>query len=144
MELEKMFADRDWFHSVGADKYGRVVVYVNYMCHETLHNIPDKYEGKQVLVHFAASEFTKREDFTNANPSSPKQTHEVDILNRDIQNLVNDFGRDKVRDIFYEIHDGANALTNFSPKHPFARDVLEKLYDEYGFDVLFDLLDGDD
>lgn len=145
VELEKRFGDRPWFHSVGTDQYGRIVVYVNYMCHETLYEVPDRVDGKQVLTHFAASKLAKREDFTNTPGSQPKQQQapDVDLLNRDVQTLVNDLGREKVRDIFYEIHDGPNALTSLSQKHPYSRDVLEKLYDEYGFDVLFDLLDND-
>lgn len=141
VELEKRFNDRDWFHSVGNDQYGRVVVYVKYMCHETLHDIPDSVEGKQVLVHFAASKLATREQFTDNGSSSRRQSSDADLLNRDVNALVSDFGHDKVRDIFYEIHDGPNALTDLSAKHPYARDVLEKLYEEYGFDVLFDLLD---
>ena len=144
IELERKFGDRDWFHSIGTDPYGRVVVYINYACQETLYSIPDKVDGKQVLVHFAASKLAKREDFCNMPSNSRQQSADVDILNRDINTLIGEFGREKVRDIFYEIHDKQNALTNLSPKHPYARDILEKLYDEYGFDVLFDLLDNED
>ena len=41
VELEKRFGDRPWFHSVGNDKYGRIVVYVHYMCDETLPPLPN-------------------------------------------------------------------------------------------------------
>lgn len=141
IELEKRFGDRDWFHSVGKDQYGRVVVYIKYACQETLLDIPDRVDGKQVLVHLAGYLLASREVFV-AGPNKPvKPEADVDILTRDVKTLVNDLGKGKVRDIFYEIHDGAGALTQLSDMHPYARECLEKLYDEYGFDVLFDLLE---
>lgn len=140
VELERKFGDRDWFHSVGTDQYGRVVVYVKYMCDETLHDIPDRVDNKQVLVHFASSLLATREMYTDSNA---RKTNDVDDLMSSVKTLVGDLGKAKVRDIFYEVHDGANALTNLSDIHPYAREVLEKLYNEYGFDVLFDLLDNE-
>lgn len=140
VELERKFGDRDWFHSVGTDQYGRVVVYVKYMCDETLHDIPDRVDGKQVLVHFAGYLLATREVYTN--PNARKQ-EDADVLVSSVKSLIGDLGREKVRDIFYEIHDGPNALTHLSDTHPYARDCLDKLYEEYGFDVLFDLLDNE-
>jgi hypothetical protein len=140
VELERKFGDRDWFHSVGTDQYGRTVVYVKYMCHETLHDIPDTVDGKQVLVHFAGYLLATREVYTN--PNARKQ-EDADVLTSSVKILIGDLGKQKVRDIFYEIHDGPNALTQLSDTHPYARDCLDKLYEEYGFDVLFDLLDNE-
>jgi hypothetical protein len=140
IELEQKFKDRDWFHSVGTDQYGRAVVYVKYMCQENLNDIPDRVDGKQVMVHFASNLLATREVYTNPNV---RKTNDVDKLNHDIKVLMGDLGKVKIRDLFYEIHDGANALTHLSDSHPYARDCLDKLYEEYGFDVLFDLIDNE-
>src|SRR6185295_161946 len=64
--LTNMFKDREWFHSVDVEQYGRLVVYIKHACQETLHDIPDKVAGRQVLVHFAASKYSTREQFTNS------------------------------------------------------------------------------
>src|SRR5579859_2010820 len=64
-QLRQMFKDRDWFHDVGVEEYGRPVVYIKYMCHETLYDIPDYVGGRQVLSHFAASKTARADQFTN-------------------------------------------------------------------------------
>src|SRR5271157_3076544 len=69
-QLSKMYKDKEWYHSVGLDQYGRIVVYVQFMNHETLHDIPDNMGKHQVLVHFAGSKTATREQFTN-NPQAP-------------------------------------------------------------------------
>jgi hypothetical protein len=93
-----------------------------------------------VLVHFAGYLLATREVYTN--PNARKQ-EDADVLTSSVKILIGDLGKQKVRDIFYEIHDGPNALTQLSDTHPYARDCLDKLYEEYGFDVLFDLLDNE-
>lgn len=45
-------------------------------------------------------------------------------------------GDNILQDIFYEIHDGKNALTNLSPKFPEVRKSMEKIYDMYGFETI--------
>ncbi len=62
-QLSQLYKGKDWFYDVGMDQYGRYVVYVKYMCNETLTGIVDKMAGKQVLVHFAASKTATREQF---------------------------------------------------------------------------------
>lgn len=164
--LTDMFKDRDWFDSVGYDQYGRVVVYVKYMCHETLYDIPDTCEGKQVLSHFASSKNATREQFTNTQKPAtlpvvtpaPKlelvdepEIEELDssFLETDLSELCKALdklericGSNCLQDIFYEVHDGKNAVTNLSVKYPEVRAKLEQLYDEYGFDVIYEELDG--
>src|SRR5574338_1715911 len=75
--LTNLFKDRDWFHSVDVEQYGRIVVYIKYACHETLHDIPDKVAGRQVLVHFAASKFSTREQFTSTPAKKQEQEDNV-------------------------------------------------------------------
>lgn len=192
-QLSKGFKGRDWFYDIGADQYGRIVVYVKYMCHETLHGIPDKAGGIQVLVHFAASKTATREQFTdngsNVKPSfqlTPSQFYdkakeaqrngadvgfgqmvndlpgidqEIDKLmadeeeksilhlQKELDRLEKICGSHTVQDIFYEVHDnnltnGRDTVTNMSGRYPEVRKVLEKLYDQYGFDVIYEELDG--
>ena len=41
IELHNLCKDKDWYAEVGADRYGRCVVYVHYMDDEVLRFIPD-------------------------------------------------------------------------------------------------------
>ncbi len=159
--LTKMFQDRDWFHSVDYEQYGRVVVYVKYACQETLHDIPDTCLGKQVLVHFAASKLATATQFTNTTttpapklelvPEVDEEIEELDssVLETDLSDLCQALdrlekicGSNCLQDIFYEIHDGKNAVTNLGAKYPDVKASLQRLYDEYGFDVIYEELDG--
>lgn len=171
--LTNLFKDRDWFHSVDVEQYGRLVVYVKYACHETLHDIPDKVANRQVLVHFAASKFSTREQYTN-QPSRQEDnipiplvnqviniTEEAELIDEGVEELPSNFlqfdlsdlckelnrlekmcGSNALQDIFYEIHDGANAVTNLSARFPEVKSSMEKLYQDYGFDVIYEELDG--
>ncbi len=172
--LTKMFQDRDWFHSVGYEQYGRVVVYVKYMCHETLYDIPDTCLGKQVLCHFSASLLATREQFVETPPkftpsafaqaAKEAQAKGIDtgfgqamddieeldssVLEVDLSHLQEELtrleklcGTSTLADIFFEIQDGKNAVTDLSNKYPEVRQRLEVLFDEYGFDVLYEELE---
>jgi hypothetical protein len=168
--LTNMFKDRDWFHSVDVEQYGRIVVYVKYMCHDTLYDIPDKVANRQVLVHFAASKFATREQFTSQKPEDnipiPLVKPVVDVtdtaelideveelpssfLQFDVNDLCKELdrlekmcGSNALQDIFYEVHDGRNAVTNLSARYPEVRASLDRLYQDYGFDVIYEELDG--
>lgn len=163
--LQEQFAGRDWFHSVGTDQYGRYVVYAKYMCHETLYDIPDRLEGKQVLCHFAASKTATRETYTNPKKSEsvednipfeliPDVTDEVEFIEEpnaplDLRELIKELdkmervcGSNIMQDIFYEVHDKNNAVTNLSAKFPDVRKNMEKLYAQYGFDLIYENMDG--
>ena len=172
--LHDKYKDRDWFHSVGTDQYGRYVVYVKYMNHETLHDIPDSDGGVQILVHFAASKLATAEQFMNkpgqkstypdgtpcpydreidvsavvVEPSldevvgSEEEEKSIRHLQTELDRLEKQCGSYTLNDIFYEIQDGKNAVTNMSARYPEVRTRLEKLYDQYGFDVIYEELDG--
>ena len=184
-QLSQMFKTRDWFYDVGQDPYGRIVVYVKYMCQETLHEIPDKAGGIQVLVHFSGSKTATREQFVDTpnapgstlKPFDPKafieaakvaQANGIDTgfgsmlddgdldqivgheeeeksvlhLQKELDRLEKSCGSRTLQDIFYEVQDGKNAVTNMSARYPEVRQTMEKLYDEYGFDVIYEELDG--
>jgi len=168
--LRNLYKDKEWFHSVGLEKYGRIVVYIHHTTHETLHDIPDSVAGKQVLVHFAASLFLDKDKYVN-RPSTAvhpmmeleaaarradadgtidpvdevaDQTQELSIrhLENELDRLERLCGSNTLQDIFYEIKDAHNAVTNLSARYPEVRKALERLYDQYGFDVIYENLDG--
>ena len=161
--LHDKFADRDWFHSVGEDQYGRLVVYVKYMCHDTLYDIPDQVGGVQVLCHFAASKLATRESYTDPQRKSTEEDNipfeliqdvsdEEELIENnplDLRELIRELdrlermsGSNIMQDIFYEVHDKANAVTNLSAKFPDVRERMEKLYAQYGFDLIYENMDG--
>jgi len=164
-KLHDSFKNKDWFFSVGKDEFNRVVVYVKYMCQSTLYDIPTSINGQQVLVHFAGSHTATLDRFvTDENKSmfrlkslaaeaeDPDKNDLEDELEldfdipsfsfHDVKDLINELERLEdicgaaVEDIFYEIHDGKNAVTNFSAKFPEVRRSMESLYEDYGFDII--------
>lgn len=179
-QLSKQFKGRDWFYDIGTDQYGRLVVYVKYMSHETLHDVPDTAGGIQVLVHFAASKTATRDQFVDKPASSlsptqflqaakeaqakgidtgvgqlidqivdefgesalPEEEKSIRFLQNELEKLEKICGSFTLQDIFYEIQDGKNAVTNLSSRYPEVRQRMEKLYDMYGFDVIYEELDG--
>ena len=170
--LRNLCQEHDWFSDTGVDEYGRLVVFIKYQCEATLRDIPASINGKQILVHFASSLTATREKYTDqdmpvrtCNPSTPpppstdsklelvdeteyslyyaKHSVSVDDLVQELDRLEKICGSNILQDIFYEIHDGSNnAVTNLSSKYPEVRDMMEKLYDEYGFDIIYEELDG--
>lgn len=172
--LRSLYKDKEWFHSVGQDQYGRIVVYIHHTTHETLHDIPDRIANKQVLVHFAGSLCLNKDQYINTPTSTfsiadfkqavseaqakgfdtgllstmDDETNEVfeDLSQRRLENeltrLEKACGSNILQDIFYEIRDAHNAVTNLSARYPDVRETLEKLYDQYGFDVIYENLDG--
>jgi hypothetical protein len=161
-QLAGQFGREEWFHSTGLDQYGRLVVYVKHMNHATLHDIPDFVDGKQVLVHFAGSLLATRDQFTNRQdtpgstlkahvPEEPTVEEEVGseeeeksilFLQKELDRLEKICGSNTLQDIFYESHDRENAVTNLSARYPEVRERIEKLYTMYGFDVIYEELDG--
>lgn len=164
--LHDKLVNKDWFHSVGKDKSNRIVVYVKYMCDETTTDIPrqvDGIDGKiNVLCHFAASKNIKKELYAHKG-FKPKESvpfleeavdDDLEFIEEpntplDLRELVAELdrlekmsGSNIMQDIFYEVHDGENAVTNLSSKFPDVRCGMEKLYDQYGFDLIYDNMDG--
>lgn len=231
--LRKHYQDREWFGEVGYDQFGRPVLYIKHECHETIWTIPDRWEGKQLMVHFLASHTARADNFldkpqeTNGHstltinvgdfmksakeaqakgidtgfvgasgeeadavftklkldktaqqaraqrlqtlidaqtdPNAPKFTPlspremtdlaaseeeerqlelSVRALTDELDRLERLCGSNILQDIFYEVHDKTNAVTNLSAKFPEVRGRVEKLYDKYGFDIIYEELDG--
>jgi hypothetical protein len=166
--LRQMYKDKEWYHSVGQDQHDRLVVYINYATIENLSEIPDRVAGKQVLTHFASSLSLDKDKYVNrvntsilpmmeleglarradADGSVDEdinfQTEELSLrhLENELDRLEKACGSNTLQDIFYEIKDAHNAVTNLSARYPDVRHALEKLYDQYGFDVIYENLDG--
>lgn len=161
-QLTNMFKNHNWFHSIGIDQYGRYVIYTHFMCKEIFDDIPDFMFGKQVIIHFASSKMARLENFiTNVNLKSFSKSESIptsfekmlpDIdessassLENDIDYLISELSRlrkicnpNNLDSIFYEEHDGKNAVTNLSIKFPEVREAMGILYNIYGFDLIYD------
>jgi hypothetical protein len=161
--LGNLFRDREWFFDIGMDSLGNYIMYVKFMNHETLHDIPDRVADRHVLVHFAASKTASATQFTNAPSNVLDITHQAEYLGQadeieelpshlleddlddllvELDHLEKKCGSNILQDIFYEVHDKDRAVTNLSDRYPEVRGTMEKLYDKYGFDVIYEELDG--
>lgn len=85
--------------------------------------------------------YTPDEDDLEELPSS-FLISDIGVLARELDRLERICGSNILQDIFYEIHDGKNAVTNLSARYPDVKDALTQLYDEYGFDVIYEEMDG--
>lgn len=150
-ELASRFENKSWFDSVIMDK-NRLIAQVKEMNLSILNEIPTTFNGKQVLVHFAGSTkppvvqvplFADSKDILEELDDEDVLFDDKDLekLSQEVDELVCSSNFNTVNDIFYEVHDGNNAVTNLSAKNPFIRSKVEELYNKYGFDILFEELD---
>lgn len=65
----------------------------------------------------------------------------VKHLTDELDKLEKICGTNILSDIFFEIHDGNNAVTNLSIKYPEVREKLQSLYSQFGFDILYEELE---
>jgi hypothetical protein len=142
-----------WYHSYIEEKF-RVCVYVHTMNYEVLTTIPATIEGKQIVVHFVSSKMANAEKYTNI--ISPRKPFEKTIETKpdedelilsdyslfliELEDLEDQCGHEVLEAIFYEVHDGDDAVTNYSMAFPLVRKRIQKLYNTYGFDVIFEEL----
>jgi len=137
----------DWFCDVELDDLGRFVVYVDRMDLNFIRSTPDKIGGHHVLFHYISSQPMLKEKQPNHivnvenYPTEELETN-LDSLIFELDRLEKICGSNILQDIFYEVHDGKNAVTNLSNKFPEVRQVLDSLYNEYGFDLIYEELDG--
>lgn len=160
--LTELCKDKAWFHKVGLGKHGRLTVYAHYIDRDVESFIPPVTpEGRQVLCHFASDDTLTLETFVTVpvkfpilsqflatQPSAQKEVvveepeKDLNFLTAQLDKLEKECGSNRLQDIFYEIHDGHNAVTDFSREFIDVRNTLEKLYNQFGFDVIYDELDG--
>lgn len=150
--LSTMLKNNEWFDSVELDELGRPTVYVHAMNLETLQKIPEKVGGKQVLCHFSAFRKAHREQFVDdrTKPSFMQTQNftkedkplfvriqpNYNDLDLEVDRLTGICGPSILEQIFWEIHDGKNKVTNLGVKFPDIMDDLSELYSEFGFDEL--------
>lgn len=182
-ELEVLLDPYDWFFEVVAEPF-RYVVYVTTMNSEQDSVIPDKVQGKQVVVHFASAKSGSAQDYMRTYDAEVaqlkrlvameeelgefppggatggvaaklrKQQEDIldglddvespntDAIGRELDKLEKQCGSNILQDIFYEIHDGKNAVTKLGERYPEVQTAMRRLYSEYGFDTIYNELDG--
>lgn len=146
--------------------WNSIVAYVNYFNMEVYKTVPDKIGDFQVRIHFIGS-YTAKADYFKTPPPATKDTFyklveeiekdgplpsvlaasfdeddvvgftEVDVP-EEVWQLSKLCGWETLEDIFYEVHDGPNAVSNKSKDFPAVRSKMEELYALVGFDVLAD------
>lgn len=161
--LRDKYAAYDFFDSVGLDQYGRYVVYVKYMGEKVFACVEKFLDGKQVLLWFASAkpEVLKQKYCTLVNLSDlrphhtiteqkptlpePKEFDNADLnmsnLSSELDRLEKNCGTRVLGDMFFEVHDGINAVTEYRKQYPDAFKRLQALYDDFGFDVLYEELE---
>lgn len=76
-----------------------------------------------------------------------KELQDVDVPNLGalasaLTRLEKQCGANILFDIFFEVHDGKNAVTNLGARYPEVKEAMKELYDEYGFDPIYEELEG--
>lgn len=141
-DLATQFSSKDWYSDIGTDK-NDIVIYTKFMNLDTLSSVPDYVNGKRVLIHFAVSKNLNKEKYVEvlSKPIEEEKELDMSVLAAELKELTTKCNANILEDIFYEIKDQKNALTNLSFKYPEIRTRLEVLYDEYGFDIIYELIE---
>lgn len=157
--LTEQYSHYDWFDHVDLDSRQRYVVYVKFMNEETIAVSQQNLDGVPVLTAWATSKpsyvkakyntvktLSELRPYTPPAPDAPPVVEldedALDDLVFELDRLERLCGSKSLQDIFYEIHDGRNAVSNVSDKFPYVRSCMNKLYDTFGFDVIYEELDG--
>lgn len=139
----------DWFCDAELDNLGRFVVYVDRMDLNFIGSTPNMIGGHHVLFHYVMSQpVQKKQSFIVPAIKKIELIEEenepetnLEFLVTELDRLENICGANILGDIFFEIHDKYNAVTNLSAKYPEVRQTLEELYNIYGFDIIYDELE---
>ena len=137
----------DWFLDLVCENK-TLYVFVSQMDLNFIANTPHYIDGFRVLFHFKEKPTYKVEiknSYHVDDESSPDYDLNENKFDYDFVGVLEDL---KTRcpiniliDIFYEVHDGKNAVTNYAKKYPEVFIDLEKLYMKYGFDLLYEEID---
>lgn len=157
---QKMFY-YDWYAkkvAVNTMLHNSIVVYAHRIDAAVYAAVPDKIGNWDVRVHFFAS-YNASADSFKVDPKSftvskdavfsPATIAQLKVVEPTIELTEEDFdvseevwqlskqcGWDALEEIFYEIHDGPNAITERSKDFPGVAASIKELYDLVGFDVL--------
>jgi hypothetical protein len=145
--LEILLDPYDWFHEICMEG-NRYIVYVSYMDKSQDTIIPDRAtDGRQILCHFVHSMAPKEQllnlPFPTTVPAQIESSTVVSMLHlqEELDRLGIICGSHTLLDVFYETHDQKNAITNMSARYPQVRAAMEKLYHQYGFSAIYEVLD---
>lgn len=134
-EIKDNYCKYDWFSDVeSTDK--QVVFYVKYMNSQVFTLVPDSVDKKNVLIHFIHSKNVKKDNFITTYQFNDE------LLNVKLKSLIEEFGDSVTEYVFYEIHDGSNKITFVAEQIPKLKEHMQKLYDEYGFDIIHDFFEN--
>lgn len=147
-KLKETLGSQSWLAGIVDDSMGRVIVYANDLSSSVISKIPDTVAGQHVLVHFASSKDIDKSKYrTMIIPSFVSAFSELktdDESDPDMDHLIErlaflrkEYAEDILHDIYYEVFDGKNAVTQRSIRYPEVRKLMDDLYDMYGFDVLY-------
>lgn len=157
--LKNCLKDKEWFCDVGLTDSNKPVVYVHHMSLDIFDIIIS--ESKALLlehphIHFSTglsldksryvTDLTKPKISWDDGPEpdfdSEPETFDISLLTEEVSKLRKVCGDNILSDIFYEVHDGKNAITNLSVKFPEVREALNHLYVEYGFDLIYEQVEA--
>jgi hypothetical protein len=128
--------DKDWFYDFGFDEYQRPIVYVHYMNIEIIKFLQITYGN--VFIYFASYKLLSKNDYINhIDVDSITERDPLSGLLATISQLKSFYDKSLLENIFFEVHDGKNAITDYSMMVPQLRGEIEKLYSIYGFDILY-------
>lgn len=130
--LRNRLNNEKWFSDIKAEDHNKIIVYTHWQNMDILQIIPEFISGYHICVHFAP----------NKKYSIKQEKCSADYLRNDMLNLISICGLNILESIFYECHDKKNAITNLSSKFPQVREKMDKLYDKYGFDMIFNLFES--
>lgn len=141
-QLKDLFKNKDWFYDVGTEEFNNPVVYVKTMSLNIINEI--NYLSKDKLdllphIHYASSLMEK--PYVQHLGNDTPDTKDPYYLMGKMSSLKEFCGANILSDIFYEVHDGKNAITNLSVKFPEVRDTLEQLYSDFGFSAIYELIE---
>src|SRR5271166_744390 len=139
--LEILLDPYDWFHEIGVED-NRYIVYVSYMDQSQDSIIPDRApDGKQILCHFVSSMTVAKDKFLDlTSPTmenvlvdeceflSKSDVDDLEQFQKELGELQKICGSHTLQEIFFEIKDQENAVTNMTIRFPEVRKELEKLY----------------
>lgn len=148
--LTAQLKKHSWFAE--ADKHGAlhnaIVVYVYEISPAINQVIPQQVAGWDVRVHYFTSTFDYNSKPISIHEATKTLLLEEEVeflpafdLDNELQELRMVCGKNKLIDIFFEVHDRDDAITNFSFDFPVVKERLQVLYNDFGFDVLWDKLD---
>jgi hypothetical protein len=167
-ELHQKLFYYDWYAKrteINPILHHCIVAYVHRMIPEVYAVVPDMIGDWQVRVHFVASVASTADAF-KVDPKSfavsptavftPEDIRQMKVLpvsedpvveevDLDVHNecwkLAKICGWQNLEDLFFEVHDGNNAVTQVRESFPDAYEKLSMLYELVGFDVLSEELD---